>query len=88
MQALYKEVRITVVGTTRSQDKDSVPLGPNLALRLKRYVEQRHGSNAPPERLLFSFTKRGCIHEGTVSQTFHIRPHDQQQAATHPRLLL
>jgi len=48
-----------------------VPLGPNLALRLKRYVEQRHGSNAAPERPLFSFTKRGCIHEGTISQTFH-----------------
>jgi len=48
-----------------------VPLGPNLALRLKRYVEQRHGSNAAPERPLFSFTKRGCIHEGTIGQTFH-----------------
>jgi integrase-like protein len=48
-----------------------VPLGPNLAVRLKRYVEQRHGSNAAPERPLFSFTKRGCIHEATISQTFH-----------------
>jgi site-specific recombinase XerD len=48
-----------------------VPLGPNLAQRLKRYVEQRHGSNAAPERPLFSFSKRGCIHEGTISQTFH-----------------
>jgi integrase len=46
-------------------------MGPNLALRLNRYVEQRHGSNAAPERPLFSFTKRGCIHEGTISQTFH-----------------
>ena len=48
-----------------------VPLGPNLALRLRRYVEQRHGSTAAAERPLFSFTKRGCIHEGTISQTFH-----------------
>ncbi len=48
-----------------------VPLGPNLAQRLKRYVEQRHGSNPAPERPLFSFTKRGCIHEGTISQAFH-----------------
>ena len=48
-----------------------VPLGPNLAQRLKRYVEQRHGTNAAPERPLFSFTKRGCIHEGTISQAFH-----------------
>jgi site-specific recombinase XerD len=48
-----------------------VPLGPNLALRLKRYVEQRYGCNAASERPLFSFTKRGCIHEATISQTFH-----------------
>jgi site-specific recombinase XerD len=48
-----------------------VPLGPNLAQRLKRYVEERHGSTAAPELPLFSFTKRGCIHEGTVSQAFH-----------------
>jgi site-specific recombinase XerD len=48
-----------------------VPLGPNLAQRLKRYVEERHGRTAAPERPLFSFTKRGCIHEGTVSQAFH-----------------
>ena len=47
------------------------PLGPNLARRLKRYVEERHGSIAAPELPLFSFTKRGCIHEGTVSQAFH-----------------
>ena len=40
-----------------------VPLGPNLAQRLKRYVEERHGSTAAPELPLFSFTKRGCIHE-------------------------
>ena len=48
-----------------------VPLGPNLAQRLKRYVKERHGSTAAPELPLFSFTKRGCIHEGTVSQAFH-----------------
>lgn len=48
-----------------------VPLGPNLAQRLKRYVEERHGTNAVPERPLFSFTKRGCICVGTISQTFH-----------------
>jgi site-specific recombinase XerD len=48
-----------------------VPLGPNLAQRLKRYVEERHSSTAAPELPLFSFTKRGCIHEGTVSQAFH-----------------
>jgi site-specific recombinase XerD len=48
-----------------------VPLGPKLTQRLKRYVEERHGSTAAPELPLFSFTKRGCIHEGTISQAFH-----------------
>jgi integrase len=48
-----------------------VALGPNLAQRLKRYVEERHGGNAAPELPLFSFTKRGRIYEGTISQTFH-----------------
>jgi len=48
-----------------------VPLGPKLAERLRRYVEERHGGTPEPEAPLFSFTKRGCIHEGTISQTFH-----------------
>lgn len=48
-----------------------VPLGPNLAQRLKRYIEQRHGTAPDPELPLFSFTKRGCISAGTISMTFH-----------------
>jgi site-specific recombinase XerD len=56
---------------TKFRKSRLVPLGPNLTQRLKRYVEQRHGSTATPELPLFSFTKRGCIHEGTISQTFH-----------------
>ncbi len=48
-----------------------VPLGPKLAQRLLHYLEERHGGTREPERPLFSFTKRGCIHEGTISQTFH-----------------
>lgn len=35
-----------------------VPLGPNLAQRLKRYIEQRHGTSPDPELSLFSYTKR------------------------------
>ena len=56
---------------TKFQKTRIVPLGPNLARRLKRYVEERHGCNPAPERPLFSFTKRGCVHVGTISQTFH-----------------
>lgn len=48
-----------------------VPLGPRLAQRLHRYVEERHGSTGKPDTPLFSFTQRGCVHEGTISQTFH-----------------
>jgi site-specific recombinase XerD len=48
-----------------------VPLGPKLAQRLKHYVEVRHGGAGEPDQPLFSFTKRGCISEGTISQTFH-----------------
>lgn len=48
-----------------------VPLGPKLAERLRRYIEQRYGEKNEPGTPLFSFTKRGCIHPGTISQTFH-----------------
>ncbi len=48
-----------------------VPMGPNLAQRLKGYIEECHGTSHDPERPLFSFTKRGCIHENSICQTFH-----------------
>jgi integrase len=48
-----------------------VPFGPRLAARLRRYIEQCHGEKREPDAPLFSFTKRGCIHPGTISQTFH-----------------
>jgi integrase len=48
-----------------------VPLGPNLAARLRRYIEERHDVTRGPDQSLFSFTKRGCICPETISQTFH-----------------
>jgi integrase len=48
-----------------------VPFGPQLSARLLRYVEQCHREKRHPEAPLFSFTKRGCIGPGTISQTFH-----------------
>lgn len=48
-----------------------VPLGPRLATRLRRYIEERHGGAAAADRPLFTFTKRGCIRAETISQTFH-----------------
>ncbi|HEX8798534.1 MAG TPA: tyrosine-type recombinase/integrase [Terriglobales bacterium] len=48
-----------------------VPLGPKLAARLRRYVEQRYGEKREPETPLFCFTKRGSLSPNTVTQTFH-----------------
>ncbi len=48
-----------------------VPTGPQLAQRVKGYIEQRYGTDAAPELPLFSFTKRGGVDEGTISITFH-----------------
>jgi integrase len=48
-----------------------VPFGPRLADRLERYIEQCHGEKPEPDAPLFSFTQRGCISPGSISQTFH-----------------
>jgi site-specific recombinase XerD len=48
-----------------------VPLGPKLGARLRSYVEERHAEVHDSETPLFSFTKRGCICAGSISQTFH-----------------
>lgn len=48
-----------------------VPLGPKLAQRLKRYIEQRHGISPDPETPLFSYTKRGSMSTTGISMTFH-----------------
>lgn len=48
-----------------------VPMGPKLAARLCSYVDRRYGETHDAATPLFSFTKRGCISEGTISQTFH-----------------
>jgi integrase len=49
-----------------------VPFGPRLAQRLRDYVAERHGEARAANLPLFSFTKRGCICEGSISQTFHM----------------
>lgn len=48
-----------------------VPFGPHLGERLTSYLDDQFGTERNPDDPLFSFTKRGCIHEGTISQTFH-----------------
>ncbi len=48
-----------------------VPFGPHLGERIGRYLDAQFGTDRNPDAPLFSFTKRGCIGEGTISQTFH-----------------
>lgn len=48
-----------------------VPFGPHVGERISSYLDDRFGTERNPNAPLFSFTKRGCIHECTISQTFH-----------------
>lgn len=50
-----------------------VPFGPRLGERLSKYLDDQFGTGKQPapDAPLFSFTKRGCVHECTISQTFH-----------------
>lgn len=48
-----------------------VPMGPSLAAGLQRYLEGQSLAESATDRPMFSFTSRGCVHEGTISQTFH-----------------
>ena len=61
------------VRETKFSKSRLVPLGPKLAIRLRRYIEERHGATeaSASDLPLFSFTKRGCICPETISQTFH-----------------
>ena len=60
-----------LIRETKFNKSRIVPLGPKLADRVRRYIGQRYGEKCEPETPLFSFTKRGCVHPGTISQTFH-----------------
>jgi site-specific recombinase XerD len=60
-----------LIRDTKFSKSRVVPLGPQLAARLRRYVEERYGGIREPDQPLFSFTKRGSICPETISQTFH-----------------
>ncbi len=61
-----------MVRDTKFNKSRFVPFGPQMGERLTRYVEQRFGGPGDPAAPLFSFTKRGAIHECTISQAFHL----------------
>ena len=52
-----------MVRDTKFNKSRFVPFGPQMGERLTRYVEQRFGGPGDPAAPLFSFTKRGAIHD-------------------------
>ena len=61
---------LLVRGTKFGKDR-LVPFGPRMARLLRRHLELRGDEALAPEAPLFSFTKRGHVSPGTISQTFH-----------------
>jgi len=69
----FDTVRDTLfIRDTKFSKSRLVPMGPKLADRLRRYFTEIGIAAASDNALpMFSFTRRGCVHEGTISQTFH-----------------
>jgi integrase len=61
---------LLVIRGTKFGKSRLVPFGPRLAARLRAYLALR-GPASEPVAPVFSFTARGSIHPGTISQTFH-----------------
>jgi len=62
--------RLLVVRDTKFGKSRLVPFGPRIGAVLHGYLELR-GGKLPPDAPVFSFTRRGAVHPGTISQTFH-----------------
>jgi integrase len=62
--------RLLVVRETKFGKSRLVPFGPSIGTELGKYLELRGGS-LQPDTAIFSFTRRGAVHPGTISQTFH-----------------
>jgi site-specific recombinase XerD len=65
------ERAVLSVRDTKFYKSRLVPFGPRMGERLAHYLDRRFGPQADPEAPLFSFTRRGAVHEGTISLTFH-----------------
>jgi integrase len=61
---------ILVIRETKFGKSRFVPFGPRIGSELSDYLKVR-GSNLAGESAVFAFTRRGAIHPGTISQTFH-----------------
>lgn len=62
--------RLLVIRNTKFGKTRLVPFGPRIGALLHGYLQVR-GGKLPPDAAVFSFTRRGAIHPGTISQTFH-----------------
>lgn len=61
--------RLLVIRYTKFGKSRLVPFGPHIGALLHDYLRLR--SNLPTDAAVFSFTQRGGVHPGTISQTFH-----------------
>lgn len=62
--------RLLVIRNTKFGKSRLVPFGPRIGGQLEQYLGLR-GSNLALDAAVFSFTRRGAVHPGTISQTFH-----------------
>lgn len=60
---------VLVIRGTKFGKSRLVPFGPRLGMVLGQYLALVPGTT--PDAPVFSFTRRGAIHPGTISQTFH-----------------
>jgi integrase len=61
---------LTIRGAKFGKDR-LVPFGPRVAALLGAYLTNRAPTGLAPDAPVFSFTRRGPVHPGTFSQTFH-----------------
>lgn len=68
-----RERQLLVIRESKFAKSRLVPMGPRLASQVQAFIRQREGRVGTLEREapLFSFTRRGSVHPGTISQTFH-----------------
>jgi len=65
------ERNVLVVRGTKFGKSRLVPFGPRMAALLRHYMQLRGSESCSPDTPVFSFTRRGAVHPGTISQTFH-----------------
>ena len=65
------EWNLLVVRGSKFDKSRLVPFGPRMAALLRHYLELRGSASCSPDTPVFSFTRRGGVSPGTISQTFH-----------------